>query len=82
MEETPIEPMDISSLPSSPIHHRNSNSINSSERKEEKIQAESENLSNKGDVKQEKNSTDTDIDKNRSSERIENTRHQDEVLLK
>ena len=74
--------MDISSLPSSPIHHRNSNSINSSERKEGASQAESENSSIKGDAKQEKNSTDIDIDKDRPSERIENTSYQDEVLLK
>ena len=73
--------MDISSLPSSPINHRNSNSINSSERKAGASQGGSENSSNKEDAKQEKNSTDIDIDKDRHSERIENTSHQDEVLL-
>ena len=73
--------MDTSSLPSSPTNHRNSNSVNSSGRKEGASQDGSENSSNKGDAKQDKNSVDIDKDKDGSSERIENTSLQDEVLL-
>ena len=73
-EETPVEPMDVGSLPTSPTSQRNSRSQRDPPRKEEISQEEATNdgshNSEKKDMETDQTISNTELDKNKENSEV------------